>query len=76
MITNEILTREQNAKLIIDFFHRIMMHHVMWFSEVYEHLGKEKAFKALNEVYKTSYDLLILIFSQVKEFTREYKYTL
>ncbi len=57
MITNETLTREQNAKLIIDFFHRIMMHHVMWFSEVYEHLGKEKAFKALDKVYKTGYDV-------------------
>lgn len=27
-------------------------------------------------VYKTSYDLLILIFFLVKEFSREYKYTL
>ncbi len=27
-------------------------------------------------VYKTSYDLLLLIFSIVKEFTKEYKYTL
>lgn len=27
-------------------------------------------------VYKTSYDLLILIFSFVKEFSKEYKYTL
>lgn len=27
-------------------------------------------------VYKTSYDLLILIFLLVKEFSREYKYTL
>ena len=27
-------------------------------------------------VYKTSYDLLILIFSLVKEFSKEYKYTL
>jgi hypothetical protein len=27
-------------------------------------------------VYKTSYDLLIMIFSLVKEFSKEYKYTL
>ena len=51
------LSREENARLIIDFFHRIMMHHVMWFAEVQQHLGKEKAFQALNEVYKTSYDV-------------------
>ena len=57
MITQQNLTPEQNARLIIDFFHRIMMHHVMWFAEVKDHLGKEKALKALNEVYKTSYDI-------------------
>jgi hypothetical protein len=34
-----------------------MMHHVMWFVEVQQYLGKEKAFQALNEVYKTSYDV-------------------
>jgi hypothetical protein len=51
------LSREENARLIIDFFHRIMMHHVMWFAEVQDHLGKEKAFLALNEVYKMSYDV-------------------
>lgn len=29
----------------------------MWFAEVQAHLGKEKALKALNEVYKISYDV-------------------
>jgi hypothetical protein len=57
MITQQNLTPEQNARLIIDFFHRIMMHHVMWFAEVQDHLGKAKALEALNEVYKTSYDV-------------------
>ena len=56
-MANTDLTPEQNAKLIIDFFHRIMMHHAMWFAEVQQHLGKEKAFLALNEVYKMSYDV-------------------
>ncbi|MBT3853044.1 four helix bundle protein [bacterium] len=27
-------------------------------------------------VYKSSYDLLLLVFKVVKEFTKEYKYTL
>jgi hypothetical protein len=27
-------------------------------------------------VYKTSYDLLLLVFNAVKEFKKEYKYTL
>ena len=51
------LSKEQNARLIIDFFHRIIMHHAMWFAEVQQHLGKEKAMHALNEVYKMSYDV-------------------
>jgi len=51
------LTKIQNAQLIIDFFHRIMMHHAMWFAEAVQHLGKEKAYKILNEVYKISYDI-------------------
>lgn len=51
------LSPEQNAKLIIDFFHRIMMHHAIWFAEVQSHLGKEKALLALDKVYKTSYDV-------------------
>ena len=56
-MTNTQLSKEQNSLLIIDFFHRTMMHHVMWYEEVRQHLGKEKAMLALNEVYKTSYDV-------------------
>jgi hypothetical protein len=57
MTTPPSLSPEQNVRLIIDFFHRIMMHHVMWYEEVRHHLGKEKALLALNEVYKSSYDV-------------------
>ncbi|MFA4853167.1 MAG: DUF6125 family protein, partial [Bacteroidales bacterium] len=57
MIYQEELSREKNARLIIDFFHRIMMHHAIWFAEVQQHLGKEKALHVLNEVCKTSYEV-------------------
>ena len=43
-----------DAKLVMDFIHRHMMHHAMWFREVYEKLGKERAYKLLNEVYEKS----------------------
>lgn len=56
MNSQEELSHEENARLIIDFFHRIMMHHAIWFAEVQQHLGKEKALRALNEVCKTSYE--------------------
>ncbi len=51
------LSPEENAHLIIDFFHRAMMHHAMWFANVQETLGKEKALEALDRVYKQSFTL-------------------
>ncbi|NTW32186.1 MAG: cytosolic protein [Bacteroidetes bacterium] len=55
--TPEKLSKEQNATLIIDFFHRIMMHHAMWFVQVQQRLGTEKAFTALDDVYKKSLEI-------------------
>ena len=37
------LTKEQKASLLMDFIHRTMMHHAMWFSEVQHQYGREKA---------------------------------
>jgi hypothetical protein len=50
-------SKEDNAKLIIDFFHRTMMHHAMWFAEVSHQLGKDKALAALNEAWGKSYSI-------------------
>ena len=57
MDTQENLSKEESVHIIIDFMHRSMMHHAMWFAEVQKHLGKEKALQALNEVCKISYDV-------------------
>jgi Family of unknown function (DUF6125) len=51
------LNKKEKSRLIIDYFHRIMMHHTMWFSEVQHQLGKEKALEIMSEVYKKSYAL-------------------
>lgn len=53
---NELSTKE-NAKLILDFFHRTMMHHAMWFSEVRQRLGKDQAFEILQEAWDKSYSI-------------------
>ncbi len=50
----ENLSKKENAQLILDFFHRTMMHHAMWFAEVQKYLGKEDAFIALDEAWKNS----------------------
>jgi hypothetical protein len=48
------MTKEENAKLIIDFFHRTMMHHALWFAEVQHQMGREKALKVMDEAWKRS----------------------
>jgi len=48
---------EDNARFVLDFFYRIMMHHAMWFAEVSQHLGKERAFQILSEVNQTSFEI-------------------
>ena len=48
------LSHKENARLILDFFHRTMMHHAMWFAEVQQQLGKEKALEALEEAWEKS----------------------
>jgi len=50
----EHLSKKENAALILDFFHRTMMHHAMWFAEVQHQLGREKAYEALNEAWGKS----------------------
>ena len=50
-------SRIEDARLIMDLFHRLSMHHAMWFAEVKQQLGKEKAFNALREVYDKSFEI-------------------
>jgi len=49
--------KEETARLIIDFFHRTMMHHALWFAEVQHKYGREKAFELLEKAFKQSYDI-------------------
>lgn len=51
------LSHEDTARLVIDFLHRISMHHAMWFAEVQHQLGRDKARGILTEAYGRSYDI-------------------
>ncbi len=53
----EDLSHEDTARLAIDFLHRIMMHHAMWFAEVRHQLGREKALDILKSAYHRSLDI-------------------
>jgi len=52
--TQDSLNKEQKALLLMDFLHRIMMHHAMWFAEIQLQYGREKAFEVLKETYARS----------------------
>ncbi|MCX6237764.1 MAG: DUF6125 family protein [Bacteroidia bacterium] len=61
-------SKEEKARLVIDFFHRTMMHHAMWYAEVKQRLGQEKAFEVLGAAYKNSYDLQMKRLAKVLNF--------
>ncbi|MBN2172669.1 MAG: hypothetical protein JW731_00965 [Bacteroidales bacterium] len=65
------LSRKENAGLILDFFHRLMMHHAMWFAEVRHQLGREKAWKILDEAWEKSYSIQIKRMAKILDFELE-----
>ncbi|MFC2110984.1 DUF6125 family protein [Bacteroidota bacterium] len=69
--TQQDLSKKETARLIIDFFHRTIMHHAMWFSEVQNKYGQEKALDLMNEVFAKSYSIQMKKLSQVLGFEME-----
>jgi hypothetical protein len=53
-ISQDSLDKEQKVRLLMDFIHRIMMHHAMWFAEVQHQYGREKALDVMKEAYAKS----------------------
>jgi hypothetical protein len=64
----ENLTNDDKAKLVIDFFHRSIMHHAMWFAEVMHQYGRERALQVLDEAWENSYNIQITRLSKVMGF--------
>jgi hypothetical protein len=51
------LSKEQKARLLMDFIHRTMMHHALWFSEVQHQYGRERALEVMKEAYAKSFGI-------------------
>lgn len=51
----EDLSKEELARFVLDIFHRIAVHHALWFREVEHQMGMQKALKVLGEARKNSY---------------------
>ena len=52
--TIEDLSKEERVKLILDMFHRIIVHYGLWFSEVRHQLGHAKALDVLQNASQRS----------------------
>ena len=48
------LDQKELARLILDCIHRTVMHHVLWYGEVQQKLGREKALTLLQSVFAKS----------------------
>jgi len=53
----EDLGHEDLARFIVDMFHRIIMHHVLWFKEVEHQLGLPRALEILDTALQRSYNI-------------------
>ena len=51
------LNKEETARFIVDLFHRIIVHHGMWYGEVQHQMGAEKALLLLEQAFKTSFEI-------------------
>ncbi|MCL0038354.1 DUF6125 family protein [Thermodesulfovibrionales bacterium] len=54
--TNNItdLSHEHTARLVMDMFHRIIIHHGLWFAEIKHQMGMDKALEALHTASEKS----------------------
>ncbi len=50
----EEMNHTETAHYVVDLFHRIIMHHALWYTEVRHQMGEEKALQLLKSAAKTS----------------------
>lgn len=62
------LNQEDKARLMLDFFHRTMMHHAMWFGEVAHQYGRERALEVMETAWENSYTIQLQRLSKIMGF--------
>lgn len=65
------MEKKETAKLIIDYMHRAMMHHAMWYAEVKEQFGQEKALAVMQKAFKRSYQIQMKRLGKILDFEME-----
>jgi hypothetical protein len=53
------MTNEELALFVVDLFHRIAVHHGLWFTEIVHQMGLEKALEVMEKAYSRSYDVQV-----------------
>ena len=61
-------SKKETAKLILDYFHRLTMHHALWFGEVVHQYGREAAWEILNTAWEKSYNIQLKRLSKILGF--------
>lgn len=62
------LDHKQTAHYVVDLFHRIIIHHALWFTEVRHQMGQEKALEILKKAAKTSSEIQMKHLAQLLGF--------
>lgn len=60
--------KKETVILILDYLHRTMMHHAMWFAEVSHQFGRDKAMGIMQEVCDTSYHIHLKRLAKIMHF--------
>jgi len=68
---DEEFSNQDLARLLMDMFHRIVVHHVLWFMEVEHQMGLERALEVLDTAYQRSFNIQMQRFSKVFGFDME-----
>lgn len=68
ILSQQNLSKKQTAKLIIDFWHRTIMHYSIWFGEVQHQFGKEVALQTMQEALSKSYHIQMKRLGKILDF--------
>ena len=71
MNDKENLSKKERIQLIFDYFQRTMVHHTLWYNEVVEQLGKEKAMAVLQQAWEKSSAIQLQRIAKVLDFEVE-----
>lgn len=65
------LDRQQTAAYIVDLYHRTIVHHTLWYTEVRHQMGEEKALKMLSSAARKSAQIQMKHLSSLLGFEME-----